>query len=382
MAGLTSEGFIPLTYDEIVDRVSGRLEVFSPGIDLSAESPDGQGVNIFAFELSQAWSELALLYQSFNPNLATGDGLRNLGLISGVQYGAATRSTVTNELIGTAGTIVPQSTIFTDTDGNEFETELSATIPASVTSTATLSGSLAVPIGTVTGIKSPIPGLSSITQVTAGSQGAEAQTEAQYRNTRNKTVLRNFVAVDEVIQGRLFEDLGIAQVTVLNNDDPVTALPDGTPAQTIHVTVGELAGVTDEDIARVILATKGLGCPTYGSTSVVVSDTQGEDHTINFSKATAQEVFINVSILFLDDDYAGADEAIAADLEAHVNSLLTNEDVIWSRLFGIITPYAKAQVNLLELSTDGVTYTPANLVVAADKFASTNIGQISIVVEN
>ena len=382
MAGLTSEGFTPLSYAELETRIKDRLEVYSPGIDLSPESPDGQLVSITSFELAQVWSELNLVYNSYNPNLATGDGLRNIGLISGLQFGAATRSTVTNELLGTAGTVVPKGAIFTDGLGNEFETELAATIPASVTSTSVLSGSILVDAGTVVNIKSPIIGLSSITQTQAGSIGAEAQTEEVYRNLRNRTVLRNYTGVEETIRARLLESLGIVQATVLNNDDPTTPLSDGTPAQTIHVTVGELNGVSDADIAQVILATKGLGCPTYGSTTVVVNDTQGEPHTIKFSKATSLQVFINVEILFLDDDYAGAEEAIKADLVSHVNSLLTDEDVIWSRLFGLITPYAKAQVNSLELSIDGITYTPANIAVSASQYAATSTGQIAITVVN
>ncbi len=382
MAGLTNEGFTALDYDELVTRISGRLDAFSPGIDLSVEAPDGQLVHIMAFEFSQLWTELGFVYNSYNPNVATGGGLRNLGLISGLQYGAATRSTVNVELLGTSGTVVPKSTIFTDGLGNEFETELEATIPSTVIATAVLSGSIAVPIGTVVTISSPITGLTSITQTTAGEQGSEAQTENQFRNLRNRTVLRNYVAVEDVIQARLFETLGIEQVVVLNNDDPTTPLSDGTPAQTIHVTVGELSGVTNEEIAQVILATKGLGCPTFGSTSVVINDVQGNPHTVKFSKATVQEVFINVEILFLDEEYAGAEEAIKQDLVDHVNSLLTDEDVVWSRLFGIITPYAKAQVNLLELGTDGIAYNPTNISVAADKYASTATGQISITVVN
>ena len=51
MAGLTREGFTPLTYEELVTRISNKLEIFSPGIDLSPESPDGMQVQITAFEL-------------------------------------------------------------------------------------------------------------------------------------------------------------------------------------------------------------------------------------------------------------------------------------------------------------------------------------------
>ena len=383
MAGLTREGFIPLSNQEIKDRISARLEAFSNGIDLSTESPDGQLVEIMSFELSQAWSELDLVYNSYNPEVAVGAGLRNIGLITGLPYGAATRSQADIDLVGTSGAVVPAGSIVADDNGNEFTTTFDATIPATVQAVATVSGPINVDIGALTTLVSNIVGWTSIDQPTAGRVGATAQTEAQYRNLRNRTVLRNFVSVEETIRARLTEDLGIVQVSVLNNDDPNNSLPDGTPPNTIHVTVGEIDGaITDEDIAQVILATKGLGCPTFGSTSIAVNDPQGNTHTVRFSKAIPKTVFMDIEILFLDNDFAGAEEGIRADLIAHINSLDAEEDVIWSRLFGLITPYAKAQVNKLELSEDGISYNASNLLVNADEYANTETGNINIVVVN
>lgn len=383
MAGLTREGFTPLTYQEVVGRISARLQAFSPGMDLSTESPDGQLVEIFSFEVSQLWSELNSVYNSYNPDVATGAGLRNVGMITGLPYGAATRSQVVVDLVGTTGTNVPANSVVADAAGNEFTTTFAAVIPASVQVVAKVSGPTNVDAGVITTILSTIDGWTSVTNPIAGRVGALAQTENEYRNLRNKTVLRNFVSVEEVIKARLIEDLDIEQVAVVNNDSLGTTLPDGTPPQTIHVTVGEIdANITNENIAQVILNTKGLGCPTFGTTTVTVKDDQGYPHDVSFSRATAVNIFMDIEILFLDNDYGGAEENIKADLLTHINSLDADEDVIWSRLFGIITPYSKAQVNKLELSTDGATYTAANVAVGADKYASMLLGNINIVVVN
>lgn len=383
MAGLTREGFTPLSYQELFERISTRLNAFSPGIDLSAESPDGQLVEIFSFELSQAWNELDLVYNSYNPEVAIGAGLRNIGLITGLPYGAATRSQTVVNLVGTTGTVVPRGSIVSDDDGNEFLTSFQATIPAAVQVVANTSGPINVDAGAITTIVSQITGWDSVTQTAGGQEGSPAQSEVAYRNLRNRTVLRNFTSVPEVIEARLLEDLGIEQATVVNNDDPTLTLPDGTPPNTIHVTVGEIdPNVTDEQIAQVILQTKGLACPTFGTTTVTVDDTQGNPHDVSFSKATPLNVFMDIEILFLGADYAGAEESIRNDLVTHINSLSADEDVIWSRLFGIITPYSKAQVNKLELSSDGTTYAAANLPVDTDEYAATVHGQINIIVVN
>lgn len=383
MAGLTREGFTTSTNEEILGRISNRLYAFNPTIDLSTESPDGQLVEIFSFEVSQLWSELSNVYHSFNPNAAVGEGLRNIGMLTGLAYGAATRSQVDVQLGGVAGTRIPAGSLVSDAEGNQFSTTFEVLLPATVQVVAKVSGGIAVDVGSIVNVVSSITGWNSVANSQAGKVGAPAQTEAQYRNLRNKTVLRNFKSVKDVIKARLFENLGIEQVSVQNNDSVDTPLEDGTPPQTIHVTVGELeSGVSDEDIARVILATKGLGCPTYGTTTVSVQDSQGVPNDVSFSKAVPVTVFMDIEILFLDDDYAGAEDAIKEDLLTHINSLDADEDVIWSRLFGVITPYAKAQVNKLELSSDGVTYAASNLIIGQNEYAYSELGNLNIVVVN
>ncbi len=382
MAGLTREGFTPDTYTNILTRIKSRLETFSPGIDLSAEAPDGHLAEIFSFELSQLWAELGLVYNSYNPNISVGAGLRNIGMLTGLAYGAATRSQTLVSLIGTSGTSIPKGSLVADAKGNNFKTSFDAIIPANVQVISVVSGPVNVDIGAITTIVSPISGWTSVTNTTAGRMGSPAQTETQYRNLRNKTVMRNFVGVVDVIKGRLLEVLKIEQVVVINNDQPI-AHPDGTPANTIHVTVGEVpAHVTDEQIARVILSTKGLGCPTHGTTSVTLKDDQGNPKTVKFSKAVAKDIFMKIEVLFLSKEYAGAEEAIISKLVTHINSLDTDEDVVWSRLFGLITPYAKAQVNMLEISSDGINYVSSNIAIGANEFAATTKGNIAVTVAN
>ena len=122
MAGLTSEGFIALTYEEILSRIKSRLLVLNPNFDFTTEGVDGQLIEIFAFELGLVWSELDLVYNSFDPDQATGAGLSNLGLLTGSVRGAATRSEAFIDLVGTAGTLVPKGVIVTNAAGDEFLT--------------------------------------------------------------------------------------------------------------------------------------------------------------------------------------------------------------------------------------------------------------------
>jgi uncharacterized phage protein gp47/JayE len=377
MAGLTSEGFIALTHNEIKDRIKARLNVVNPGFDFSPESPDGQNVEIWSLELAQLWSQLALVYTSGDPKTATGQGLRNIGFMSGILMSNADRSYATIGLVGTAGTVVPVGSEVSDADGNVFVVEFDAVIPANVNAFAAVAGKITVIAGTLINIVTPITGWNSITQATDGVIGTNPETEQHFRNNRNRSVMVSSESVTDALQGKLIA-LGVSQVSIVNNDGEVVAA-DGTPVGSIHVTIPDTL-VSDQDIADTIRRYKSLGTPTFGTTSVVSIDSQGHSHTIKFSKSVVVNVEISMNITFLSSDISGAEDNIKADLVDYVNKLVTGEDVIWSRMFGIITPYGKAQINSLSIGELGGALSSANLVVPDTEFAHIVSTDIAITV--
>ncbi len=377
MAGLSRAGFEPESYENIKSRIEGKLEVFNAGFDFSPESPDGQLIGIMSYELFQCWSQLSNVYNSYNPDFATGAGLRNIGQLSGLPYGVASRSSAVCEVTGTAGTVIPQGSIVLDAVGNEFYVAFDTTIPSNIQVVAKVAGPTPVLAGTIIAIQTPLAGWDTVSQPTSGSIGKLAQTEQEYRNDRNKSVMRNYTSTEETMQARLVE-LGLTQAKVFNND---TNAPIGSvPAFTIHVTVGEIGNVNENDIAKVILETKPLGCPTYGTSTRTVDDIMGVSHDVSFSKANEVVVDIELDVTFLDPNDAGADIQITNALVEHINSLLSGEDVIWSRLFSFITPYAKAQINSLNIGVSGGALTSTNLAIADDEFASISDANITITV--
>ena len=380
MAGLTRAGFIPETYQTIKERIESRLEVYNPGFDFSADSPDGQLIGIMTYELSQAWAQLNNVYNSYNPQVATGAALRNLGLITGLPYGVANRSYATLETQGVAGTIIPRNSLLVSDSGDEFYTSFDTAIPSNLQVVAKVPGLIPVNAGTITTITTPVTGWTSATQTTPGTMGGLAQTEQQFRNTRQRTVMRNYTSTVGVLQARLVS-LGLPQTSISNNTDSAVTMPDGTPPNTIQVVVGELGSVDPVVVARTILKANAIGCPTYGNTSEIVTDSQGVAVEVFFSIASAVSVEINLDVTFLSENTAGATDNIKTSLLSHVNSLSSNENVIWSRLFGYVTPYAKAQINTLTISVKGATQGTSNISVNSNQFASLLLGDINLTVD-
>jgi uncharacterized phage protein gp47/JayE len=379
MAGLTSEGFTPLTLQEISANIEGRLNLYNPGFDFSPESPDGQLINIMGVLIAQAWGELDMVYHSFNPNSATGQALRNLGLISGVDKESASRSYAVVDVVGVEGTPIPANSLVSNSDGDEFYLVFSGVIPFSTRVISRVAGPLPVPVDSIDTVVTSIEGWVGVTQPVAGITGSIPVSDVNYRNLRNKTVMRNYTGVVETIKARLL-DLGISQVSVVNNTNATETYIDGTPPLTVHTTVGEIANVTDLEIAQVIMDSMGIGVPTYGSTTMVLADSEGTPQNINFSRAVAVDVFMSINITFLDPDIGGAEQAIRNALVNEINSLLAGEDVIWSRLFGLITPYAKAQINELKIGKSFAGLSSSNITIEDGEYTNITAGSIQLTV--
>lgn len=367
MSGLDSSGFTPETFVEIQERIKGKLDIISPGFDFSPESPDGQLINIFSFELSQVWNQLNLVYQSYDPSVATGSALRNLGQISGVPYGTANRSYATIETQGITGVVIPQNSLVTDVNGTDYYVAFDTVIPANAQVISRLAGPQPVPAGSITTIKTSVNGWTGITQTTDGVIGSNAMTDQQYRNFRQDTVMRNYVGTVDTMRGRLLE-AGVGQASVYNNDSDSTSL--SVPAGHISVTVDDVGVVTDETIATVIFETNAVGVPTFGTTDVVIQDNQGFDHTVSFTKAAAVDIFVKMEIQFLNEESAGAEEAITQAITTYINGLPAGSDVIISHLYQYITPYGDAQVNALYLSKVSQQDLTSNVPISPSEFAS------------
>ena len=377
MTGLTVDGFEPLTYEEVVGRIESKLEALNPGFDFSVDSPDGQHIAIMAFEISQVWDQLDLLYSSFDPRVASGQALKNIGLISGILKSNADRSFAFLTLAGVEGVAVPAATRFSNSDGQVFVSEVDGVIPGVIRVIADLPGPVLVPAGGIDTIDTAVAGLSGITQASDGEVGNEPETEQHYRNRRTESVMASTESVADSLRAKLIL-LGLDQVSVINNDGANT-LDDGTPPGFIHITATD-SYITNAQIAETILKYKSLGTPTYGNTSEEVIDSRGYTHTIYFSRAASIRVVLEVDVTFLGEDFAGAEESIKASLQTYINALETGEDVIWSRLFGLITPYGKAQVNTLLVGEFNTTLGTANVPIQDNKFANIALDDITLTV--
>ena len=131
--GISSAGFIKKTYPEILEdyRTTAKT-VYGQDVDLSEYTPQGQLIQIFAYQNAVIWDLLEHLYYSAYVATATDTSLDHLVAILGLPRKAALKARGHVTFFGQPNLSIPKGTIISDPDGyHKYLTDISATIPVS-----------------------------------------------------------------------------------------------------------------------------------------------------------------------------------------------------------------------------------------------------------
>lgn len=155
--------------------------------------------------------------------------------------------------------------------------------------------------------------------------GRNIETDEELR-IRREELLRGIGSGSlEAIRSRLLLLEDAIQVFIFENDEDVVDI-NGLPPHSFEVVV---SGSTEQAIADEIFASKPIGIDTYGSISKSVEDSQGFFHTIEFSRPTDVDIYIDVTIQIDAGDYPiDGDDQVKAALVAEGDQLLVGEDII------------------------------------------------------
>lgn len=110
--GLTEQGFVPKTLGDIKMSLETKLKAaLGASLDVSVRSVWGQVIGIFAGELAEPWEAAEDGYAALSPDSASGVALVDLAGITGTLPEGALASTVTETLVGTASSPIPEGTV-------------------------------------------------------------------------------------------------------------------------------------------------------------------------------------------------------------------------------------------------------------------------------
>lgn len=299
MAGATQTGFIKKSFEEVKQELETRArlpEFFGPTADLSAYSPLGQFVSVFALAVSENWEYLEYNYYNAYLDTATGINLDRLGKLVGITRKPALSETVILQFTGSEYTIIPTGFQIQTLSGILYQTTETksitgglATVQASAVNTGTISR---VASSQLTEFVTPISGLDTVTNPDASSGGAVVESDADYRTRIQNSVgfIKNSGAVN-YIKLKMEEASFVSSVFIQENSLPTEQ--NGIPANSLAFTV---QGGTDLEVATLIYTLKPAGVRTIGTETVSVPTGFGDSQAIQFSRPTYLDIYARIEI--------------------------------------------------------------------------------------
>lgn len=241
--------------------------------------------------------------------------------------------------------------------------------------TAVNAGPINGEANTITSIQTPKSGWDSVTNPTAVVPGKNVETDEELRERFRQSKYIRATNILEALYSDLISLANVTEVQIYENDTDVTD-SNGVPA---HSFLPIILGGDPLDIANSIWQNKPLGIRSYGNTTQNIFDSQGFVHEIGFERPNPTDVYIRMD-LTTDSSYPqNGDDLIKSNLISYFSTTFgIGDDVVFSRLYTPINLVPGHEINSLEVSTDGITYSSANIVIPFNGIASLESANILI----
>ena len=381
MTAVTPQGFVRTRLDErLVQLQDAMRAIFGPGINLDPDTVDGQTLGIFAESISNLDQLAEAVYLALNPPTASDVFLSRLVELNGIRRIPGAYSTVALTCGGTQGTTIPAGSLVKHvTTGASFQTLADAIIggsgTASVAAQATAYGATLAPSGTLTKIDTPIYGWQTVTNALDAIPGRLEETDEQLRIRRALSTATPAQSIIDSIYGAIANLTQVRNVKVWEN--PTHAVDVlGLPPHSIYTVV---EGGADADIGKMLWLKKTAGTTLVGTTSVSVADTQGNPHSMLFSRPGYTDVYVTANLSLRPGWPA---DGAARIKQAIVDWALLNQDigeeVTQSRLYDPVNSVPGHSVSSLLIGTSAAPTGSANIAVAFDGLAKFDSSRIVV----
>lgn len=378
--GLTSDGFVKKRQTDIKSEIEADLKTaFGDNISLIPQSVFGQIVGIFSEREAELWDMSENVYLSQYPSTAQGDQLSNVVMFNGITRQEATSSTATLTLTGTDGTIISAGASFSTSDTKKaFLTDSDATISggtATVTATAEFTGATEAVAGTITVIDNPLFGLDSVTNATDADVGSDEETDAELRERRELSTVALGQNLVDALFGRVSNLDGVTDALVISNGtDAVDA--NGIPA---HQFLTVVRGGTNADIANAVWINTPQGILSFGSITEVITDSQGFQQNVKFSRPTDIDIYFDVTVT-TDTNYpVDGDAQIKAAIATYGNDNFSiGDDIIYSQFYTPINSIPGVLTVVLKVDTVFPAVGTSNITISADEIGNFDTSLITV----
>ena len=381
---LTEHGFERPSYNEILEAQINRAKtLFGETIDTGELTALGKYIRINVADIDNLYQVLEGVYYARFPNTATGVSLDRLCPFAGIVRKPATYATHKILITGTAGAVIGVDfEVSTANQSVAFHLSDYYTIGINGTVEAIVECNEAGTIGnilssTIDTIVNPLADVESVEGVEIVSYGEDRETDVSLRKRFTSAITGSGSGTAAAIKGAIMRVAEVGGCSIVENitDHTVGDLP---PYSFSCYVQSDETPATDQQIAQAIFSKKPLGIQTYGSVQVQVVDDSRNIHTISFERVTRKDIYIQISIRITDDFADDSEDIIKANLVDFISGFSNGEGVYLSALYSYINITGVRNVESLELSTDGETYSAANITCTNKQIARTSADKIFI----
>lgn len=331
--------FEQLSQADVLTRLKADLATLKNTQSAIEGTFNGDMLSANSIEFEKAYTEMSLLIQAAFADTSWGDYLTMRAAEMGITRKAAVAAQTTVVITGTANATIPSGSLFATQTGLNFATTQDITIGSAgtvsaVVTCATTGTAGNVDAGTITKIPYSIPGVSSVTNTAAATEGYDEETDtallARYllkartpATSGNKYHYEEWaLAVSGVGKAKvlpLWNGNGTVKVLILNSDNTIasdtliastaayieTLRPIGatvTVATPTALTINVTATITGEDVTTAFKTALATYFRTYGFNLSAVSIAKvgaillSQDGITDYSNLTLNYGTANITI--------------------------------------------------------------------------------------
>lgn len=390
---VTQTGVIlPDTAEIRTDVENDFREAFGGDLDVSPETPQGLLITGETLARDQVVRNNADLANQINPNIAGGVFLDAIWRLTGGQRVAATPSIVREvALTGVPGTIVPAGSLASvGPEGAQFRLLSAVVLTGGAGSGLFQSvdlGAITAPIGALNQIVTGVLGWETVNNPSAAEVGRDEESDIASRIRRRQTLALQGITLPEAIMSGLYTVEGVRSAVFRENVTNATIAIEGVSLveHSVYICVD---GGSDEDVALMLLRKKSVGAAWNGNTTVpTVEPYSGQTYDVKFSRPALVPIYVRVTVRggAAFPDVAGlvrsAMTDYAAGLQEGETGFVVGADISPFELAGAVNRVAPTiYVQLVELSTDGTTFSSANVTITIAQLATLLAGNIAVTV--
>ena len=305
------------TYADIRDDLIAQFKaIYGEDIYLGNDSQDYQMISAFALKTYDTMQMLQIVYNNQSTKTAVGTGLSSRVKLNGLRRKTATYSTCVLTLTGVPGTTIPAG-IVEDTQGRKWRLPENTRFDREtleITAQCQDLGAIEAPVGTIAKISNPQYGWLTVTNKVPAVKGRPIETDEELRRRQSiSTAIPSQNMVNSTIAG-IASVAGVTRYKVYENDTNSTD-ENGIPSHSIAAVV---EGGLDGAIAEQIYLRKGPGCGTYGTTTIIYTNSDGLKNEIRFFRPSYQKISVKVTV----KKYATYTTAVEGDIRRNIASYI------------------------------------------------------------